>query len=158
MSPGTPTNNETIRVLFLCTGNSARSQMAEAFLRRYGRGRFVAESAGTVLSPAINPLAIEVMGHIGIAMDGQYPKTLDTLMARGSTWDYVITTCDEVKEDCPTFPGDTERIHWNFDDPAKAEGTREQRIRAFRRVRDEIKRRVQLFTELSVHHLAGTSA
>ena len=127
--------NAPIRVLFLCTGNSARSQMAEAFLRHYGGGRFAPESAGTLLSPAINPLAITVMDQISLPLAGQYPKTLDALMARGTTWDYVITTCDEVKEDCPTFPGDTERIHWNFDDPARAEGTPEQRLRAFRRVR-----------------------
>lgn len=157
MSPTTP-GNEPIRVLFLCTGNSARSQMAEAFLRHYGGDRFIAESVGTDLSLAINPLAIEAMDRISISLEGQYPKTLDTLMARRTTWDYVITTCDEVKEDCPTFPGDTERIHWNFDDPAKAEGTAEQRLNAFRRVRDEIKRRVQLFTELSVHHHASSPA
>lgn len=150
-----PNGQEPIRVLFLCIGNSARSQMAEAFLRRYGGGRFEAHSAGTELSPEINPLAIEVMNRVSLSMADQYPKTLETIMASGLTWDYVITTCDEVKEDCPTFPGDTERIHWNFDDPAKAEGTREARLQAFRRVREEIKRRVQLFIELSVHHRAG---
>ena len=155
MSAATPGGNEPIRVLFLCTGNSARSQMAEAFLRHYGGGRFDAQSAGTVLSLQINPLAIEVMEAIGIPLEGQYPKTLDSVLERDHTWDYVITTCDEVKEVCPTFPGDTERIHWSFDDPAKAEGTEGQRVRAFRRIRDEIKRRVQLFTALGVHHRAG---
>lgn len=155
MATTMPNGEEPIRVLFLCIGNSARSQMAEAFLRRYGGGRFEPHSAGTELSPEINPLAIAVMDQISLSLAGQYPKTLDTVMASGLTWDYVITTCDEVKENCPTFPGDTERIHWNFDDPARAEGTREERLRTFRRVRDEIKRRVQLFTELSVHHHAG---
>lgn len=120
-----------------------------------GGGRFVAQSAGTLLSSRINPLAIEAMEAIGSPLEGQYPKTLDTVLERGLSWDYVITTCDEVKEVCPTFPGDTERIHWNFDDPAKVEGSEEQRSRAFRRIRDEIKRRVQLFTALGVHHRAG---
>jgi arsenate reductase len=151
-------SDEPIRVLFLCIGNSARSQMAEAFLRRYRGGRFAAYSAGTELSPEINLLAIEAMRQISSSMDSQYPKTLDWVMATGITWDYVITACNEVEEDCPTFPGDTERIHWNFDDPSKAEGTHEERLRVFRRIRDEIKRRVQLFTELSVHHRAGASA
>ena len=148
---------EPIRVLFLCTGNSARSQMAEAFLRRYGGGRFAAYSAGTILSPQINPLAVEVMAQISLSLDGQYPKTLDAVLELGFDWDYVITTCDEVKEDCPTFPGDTERIHWNFDDPAKATGSREDQLRMFRRIREEIKRRVQLFTELPAHNRAGRS-
>ena len=158
MSALTDPNEAPIHVLFLCTGNSARSQMAEALLRRYGGDRFAPYSAGTVLSPQINPLAIEVMRQITLSMEGQYPKTLDSVMALGITWDYVITTCNEVKEACPTFPGDTERVHWNFDDPAKVVGTPEEQLRAFRRVRDEIKRRVQLFTELSIHHRSGASA
>jgi arsenate reductase (thioredoxin) len=151
-------SDEPIRVLFLCTGNSARSQMAEAFLRALGKGRFAPYSAGTEPAPRINPLTIEVMRQIDISLDGQRPKSLDSVLDLGIAWDYVITTCDEAAEACPTFPGDTARIHWGFRDPAKAEGTEEERLRVFRRVRDEIKRRVQLFTELNVHNRAGVRA
>jgi len=149
---------EPIRVLFLCTGNSARSQMAEAWLRELGGGRFAAESAGTHPAPRINPLTERVMGDIGISLAGQYPKTIGDIGALDRAWDYVITTCDQANEACPVFPGDTERIHWGFEDPAAVEGTEEQRLRVFRRVRDEIKRRVQLFTELKAHKRAGVRA
>lgn len=130
-------SGEPIRVLFLCTGNSARSQMAEAFLRHYGGGRFAPYSAGTAPSPEIDPLAVAAMEQIGLQMKGQHPKALDTITALGITWDYVIATRDEAKEACPTFPDDTARIRWNFEDPARAAGTREERLRVFRRVRDE---------------------
>jgi arsenate reductase len=151
-------SQEPIRVLFLCTGNSARSQMAEAWLRELGGGRFVAESAGTHPAPRINPLTERVMGDISISLAGQYPKTLADIGALDCVWDYVVTTCDQADESCPVFPGDTERIHWSFEDPAAAEGAEEQRLRVFRRVRDEIKRRVQLFVGLKAHHQAGVRA
>lgn len=140
-----------IRVLFLCTGNSARSQMAEAFLRHYGKGRFEVYSAGTAPADRVHPLAVEVMREAGLSLDGHEPKGLDTVCELAIDWDYVITTCDRANDACPTFPDDTERIHWGFQDPARAEGTPEERRRVFRRVRDEIKRRVQLFGELRVH-------
>ncbi len=138
-----------IRVLFLCTSNSARSQMAEALLRHYGGERFEVHSAGTNPRERINPLTVVVMDAIDISLAGQYPKGLDSVSAEG--WDYIITTCDQAKEACPVFPEDPEHIHWGFEDPAKVEGTEEQRLRAFRRVRDEIKRRVHLFIELPTH-------
>lgn len=89
------------------------------------------------------------MDAIDISLAGQYPKGLDSVSAEG--WDYIITICDQAKEACPVFPDDPEHIHWGFEDPAKVEGTEEQRLRAFRRVRDEIKRRVHLFIELPTH-------
>ncbi len=138
-----------IRVLFLCTSNSARSQMAEALLRHYGGERFEVHSAGTTPRERINPLTEVVMDAINISLAGQYPKGLDGVSTDG--WDYVITTCDQAKEACPVFPDDPEHIHWGFEDPAKVEGTQEERLRAFRRVRDEIKRRVYLFIELPTH-------
>lgn len=147
-----------VRVLFLCTGNSARSQMAEAWLRHLGGGRFVAASADTHPAAQINPLTVRVMAELGLALDGQYPKTLAEVGALDRAWDYAITTCDQASESCPVFPGDTARIHWGFADPAAAEGTEEQRLRVFRRVRDEIKRRVQIFVELKAHDRAGVGA
>jgi arsenate reductase len=147
-----------IRVLFLCTGNSARSQMAEAWLRELGGRHFEAHSAGTHPAPRINPLTERVMGGVSVSLAGQYPKTLDDIGALDRVWDYVITTCDQANETCPVFPGDTERIHWGFEDPAAVEGTEEQRLRVFRRVRDEIKRRVQLFIALKAHQRAGVRA
>lgn len=143
--------SEPIRVLFLCTGNSARSQMAEALLRHYGRGRFAPSSAGTAPADRVHPLAEAAMREIGLSLDGHYPKHLDALCALDIPWDYVITTCDRANDSCPTFPDDTERIHWGFQDPAAVEGSEEERLRAFRRVRDEIRRRVQLFLSLRAH-------
>jgi len=140
-----------IRVLFLCTSNSARSQMAEALLRHYGGERFAIHSAGTTPRDRINPLTVAVMDAIDISLAGQYPKGLDDVSIEG--WDYIITTCDQAQETCPVFPDDPEHIHWGFEDPAKVEGTEAERLRAFRRVRDEIKRRVQLFIELPAHRV-----
>ena len=138
-----------ICVLFLCTHNSARSQMAEAFLRRYGGNRFDSHSAGTDPAISINPLAETAMRAIDLTLAGQYPKHLDVY--RDQPWDYIITTCDDANEACPAFPDDPTHIHWGFPDPATATGSEEARLRAFRRIRDEIKRRVQLFVTLPVH-------
>lgn len=140
-----------VRVLFLCTGNSARSQMAEAFLRYYGRDRFAVASAGTEPARELHPLASLVMREVGIPLDGQYPKSLASVCELALPWDYVITTCDDANDACPTLPNDPLRIHWRFDDPARSEGTLEERKRVFRRVRDEIRRRVQLFAALRSH-------
>ena len=148
-------HEEPIRVLFLCTGNSARSQMAEALLRHYGGGRFAPASAGTDPAPRIHPLAERALGEVGIALEGQRAKSLDSVCALGIRWDYVITTCDQAADRCPTFPDDTSRIHWSFADPARAAGSEEERLRAFRRVRDEIRRRVQLFVALRAHAERG---
>jgi len=132
--------------------------MAEALLRHYGARRFIVASAGIAPAPTIAPLAHVTMRRIGISLDDHYPKTLEAVLAPGQVWDYIITTCDAAREACPSFLGDTRRIHWNFRDPAATTGDEEMRLHAFRLVRDEIKRRVQLFVALSAHRRAGVGA
>lgn len=130
------------RVLFLCTGNSCRSQMAEGALRELAGDRFTAASAGT--SPTrINPLAIRVMAEIGIDISGQRSKSVVEMM--GEPFDYVITVCDNARESCPIFPGGSTKLHWSFVDPAAAEGTVDERLQVFRRVRDEIVSNIRNF-------------
>jgi arsenate reductase (thioredoxin) len=131
---------EKARVLFLCTHNSARSQMAEGLLRDLAGDRFEAMSAGTEATH-IRPLAVRVMGEIGIDISGQESKTLDRYLHE--PFDHVITVCDDANEACPFFPGAASRLHWSFEDPSKAEGSEEERLAAFRRVRDGIGDRVQ---------------
>jgi arsenate reductase len=129
------------RVLFLCTGNSARSQMAQAFLRKYGGERFEAHSAG--LEPStLNPLTVQVMEEAGMDLSEHYAKPLTTYLGK-QHFGYLITVCSRAEEKCPIFPGMGQRLHWPFDDPAAAEGTLEQRLAVFRRVRDEIEQKVQ---------------
>jgi len=129
------------RVLFLCTGNSARSQMAEAFLRKYAGERFEIHSAG--LEPSvINPLTVQVMGEVGVDMSGHYAKPLTIYLGK-IHFGYLITVCSRADEKCPVFPGMGQRMHWPFDDPAAAEGSTEQRLDVFRRVRDEIEQKVK---------------
>lgn len=127
------------RVLFLCTGNSCRSQMAEGALRELAGDRFEAASAGT--SPTqINPMAVRVMAEIGIDVSEQRSKSVVEMM--GEQFDYVVTVCDHAREACPVFPGAARHLHWSFDDPASAEGSEEERLEVFRRVRDEIVLRI----------------
>ncbi|HZB82322.1 MAG TPA: arsenate reductase ArsC [Rubrobacteraceae bacterium] len=128
------------RVLFLCTHNSARSQMAEGLLRHFAGDRFEVYSAGTVAT-AVRPQAIEVMGEIGIDISGQESKTLKGYL--GQPFDYVITVCDTAKEACPVFPGAKRRLHWSFEDPAVAVGSEEERLKVFRSVRDKIREHLQ---------------
>jgi arsenate reductase len=135
---------EATRVLFVCTGNSCRSQMAEGLARAMGRGRICSFSAGTDPKP-LHPLAIQVMAELGIDISGQQSKSLAALA--GERFDFAITVCDRAKQQCPAIPGSPHQIHWGFDDPAEAAGTEEQRLRVFRRVRDEIRRRVRLFLD-----------
>ena len=123
------------RVLILCTGNSARSQMAEGLLRALAGDRMDIYSAGTRPS-VVNPLAIEAMRERGIDISGQRSKHLDEY--RSQPFDYVITVCDSAAESCPLFPGRAERIHWSFPDPAAAEGGEAARLAAFRTVRDAL--------------------
>ena len=132
----------TKRVLFLCTHTSARSQMAEALLRNMGGDQFDVFSAGTERT-RVQPLAIEAMREISIDISGHRSKTLDEFA--GEQFDYVITVCDRANESCPVFPGTTERIHWSFDDPTAVTGTEEQKLRAFRTVRDAILQRLRMF-------------
>ncbi len=132
--------NEKKRVLILCTGNSARSQMAEGLLRHDGGGRFEVESAGTHPS-CVRTEAIEAMREIGVDISAHRSKSVDEF--EGQEFDCVITVCDNAKENCPVFPSKTERVHWSFDDPAAAEGGDEERLAVFRRVRDEIRGRLR---------------
>ena len=130
------------RVLILCTGNSARSQMAEGLLRHDGGPAFAVESAGVEAS-FVRPQAIAVMDEIGIDISGHRSKSVAEFMSQN--FDYVITVCDNANERCPIFPGRTERIHWSFDDPATAIGDEEDQLAVFRRVRDEIRHKLRLF-------------
>ena len=128
------------RVLFLCTGNSCRSQMAEGFLRAYGGQTHDAHSAGTRPS-TVNPLAVQVMSEVGIDISGHRSKNVTEYL--GQHFPLVITVCDNAKEHCPIFPGPCIREHWPFEDPAEATGTDEERLKVFRNVRDQIAARVQ---------------
>lgn len=132
------------RVLILCTGNSARSQMAEGLLRHDAGGRFEVESAGVEAS-FVRPQAVEVMRELGIDISGQRSKHVDEFAGR--EFDYVITVCDNARERCPFFPASAERVHWSFDDPAAAQGDEAAHLAFFRRVRDEIRTRLREWTE-----------
>lgn len=127
------------RVLFLCTHNSARSQMAEGFLRAKAGDRFEVESAGTERT-SVNPLAIRAMAERGIDISGHTSKVYIGLME--VPWDYVITVCDDANERCPLFPGVQKRLHWSFPDPSRATGTDEDHLATFRRVRDQIEAQI----------------
>ena len=130
------------KVLFLCTGNSCRSQMAEGWLRHLAGDRFAAYSAG--LDPtALNPLAVEAMREIGIDISAQQSKNVTSFL--GQHFPHIITVCDRAQASCPIFPGVCFREHWSIDDPASAAGTHEERMQVFRTVRDEIGRRVRAF-------------
>jgi arsenate reductase (thioredoxin) len=130
------------KVLFLCTGNSCRSQMAEGWLRKLGGDRFEAFSAGTKPSE-VNALAIEAMAEVGIDISQHRSKLAAEFF--GQHMSYIITVCDNAKESCPIFPGTSERMHWPFEDPASFTGTEEQKLQGFRRVRDEIRDAVSQF-------------
>ena len=131
-------------VLILCTGNSARSQMAEGLLRHDAGGRFEVASAGVAPSH-VRTEAIAVMNEVGIDISTHRSKSIDEFT--GHEFDYVITVCDNANEHCPVFPGQTKRIHWSFEDPAAAPGDEPQRLSVFRRVRDEIRERLREFAE-----------
>jgi arsenate reductase len=132
----------TQRVLFLCTGNSARSQMAEAFLRKYGGNTFEPYSAG--LEPkGVNPLTVKVMNEVGIDISNQHSKSIDTYLGK-VLFQYLITVCDDADKNCPTgIPGVKNRMHWSFEDPAKFEGTEEKKLAKFREVRDLIEKGIK---------------
>ncbi|NCO40471.1 MAG: hypothetical protein COZ06_32115 [Armatimonadetes bacterium CG_4_10_14_3_um_filter_66_18] len=126
-----------MKILFLCTGNSCRSQMAEGFARHLGAEAF---SAGTEPAERVHPLAIKVMAEKGIDLSGGQPKRLDQFL--GQPLDVVITVCGNAEERCPAFPGTVRREHWPLPDPAKATGTEAEVLEFFRRVRDDVERRV----------------
>jgi arsenate reductase (thioredoxin) len=128
------------RVLFLCTHNSARSQMAEGLLRHLAADRFDAMSAGTEATH-VRPQAIEAMAELGVDVSGQESKTLERYL--DEPFDYVVTVCDDANEACPVFPGAKNRLHWSLRDPSRAEGSEEERLEVFRTVRDEIQARIE---------------
>jgi arsenate reductase (thioredoxin) len=128
------------RVLFLCTHNSARSQMAEGLLRQLAGNRFEAHSAGTEATH-VRPLAVRAMDEVGVDISGQESKTLERYLRE--PFDYVITVCDDANEACPVFPGAKSRLHWSFEDPSRAEGSEEERLAVFRSVRDRIGERIE---------------
>ena len=131
-----------LRVLILCTGNSARSQMAKGLLRHLGGTRYEVFSAGT--KPAgVNPLAIEAMREVGIDISTQRSKSVAEFA--GQEFAAVITVCDNAAEECPIFPGAPQRAHWSLPDPAAVSGTEQEKLGAFRKVREELERRIQAF-------------
>jgi len=132
------------RILVLCTGNSARSQVGEGLFRQEGRGEYAVESAGTKPSH-VRPEAIAVMKELGIDISGHRSKSVTEF--EGQSFDYVVTVCDNARDNCPLFPAGTERIHWSFEDPAAVVGNEEERLGAFRRIRDQIHARVKSFFE-----------
>ncbi|MGE4357110.1 MAG: arsenate reductase ArsC [Candidatus Omnitrophota bacterium] len=130
------------KVLFLCTGNSARSQIAEGLLRHMAKDKFEVFSAG--INPTqLNPLAIEVMAEIGVDISKQRSKSIREFLDKN--FDYVITLCDNAKQTCPVFPGNYKMIHWNIEDPAGFSGGLEDKYKLFRRIRDEIKKHIIAF-------------
>lgn len=140
-----PSDTPQIRVLFLCTHNSSRSQMAEGLLRARGGERFAVSSAGTH-PRVVHPLAIQVMREISIDIGesaGYRAKSLDEFT--GQSFDLVVTVCDEAAEECPFFPGARRQVHWGFPDPSAAAGTEDERLVVFRSVRDAIAARIETF-------------
>jgi len=135
--------SEPLRVLVLCTGNSARSQIAEALFNHRGGGRFRAESAGSRPAARVNSVAVRVLAEQGIAWEGRTPRGMDGLERQ--TWDLVITVCDHAKEVCPFFPG-ARMLHWGMPDPAEVEGDEETKLRAFRETFHALERHIAEFT------------
>ena len=132
------------RVLFLCTHNSARSQMAEGYLRAVAGDRLEPHSAGTEVT-AVRPEAIAVMDEIGVDLRSQSSKHVERYLR--DSFDWVITVCDQARETCPVLPGARATVHWSIDDPSGADGSPEERLAAFRRARDEIVARIRAFID-----------
>lgn len=147
----THTRSSPYRVLFLCTGNSARSQIAEALLNRKGHGRFRAESAGSRPAAQVNPFAIEVLGESGITWTGHKPRGLDAI--DHERWDFIITVCDKAREVCPVCTGQPILSHWGMPDPAGVEGDDEEKRHAFREALTLISRRIDLLLVLPLDKL-----
>lgn len=144
------------RVLFLCTHNSARSQMAEALLRARSQGWVEVESAGTEKT-FVRPLALRALAEIGIDASAQTSKTLDRFL--DEHFDYVITVCDAANDACPTFPNASAREHWSLPDPSKVTGSEEQQLEMYRATRDDLEIRVRrLIQQLSILHSHGVNS
>ena len=135
-----------LKVLFLCTGNSARSQIAEALLNFKGKDRIVAYSAGSEPAEAINPYAIKVMEEMGIDISGYKPKSLK--LFEDQYFDFVITLCDRARDQCPVIPSPSIHVHWGFADPKYFKGTDEEILRQLKTITNEIARRIDLFLSL----------
>jgi arsenate reductase len=139
---------EPIRVLFVCTGNSARSQIAEALLQRIGGPDFAVQSAGTQ-PRGVHPLAIRVLAEIGI--DWRGARSTSVTDFGDDSFDYVITVCDRARQSCPVFPGSYESLHWGLVDPSEIEGTEDEKLAAFRRTRLELAQRIRPFVEAALY-------
>jgi len=137
---------EIKKVLLLCTKNSVRSQMAEGLMQALGHHRFKAQSAGTAPTQ-VHPLAIQVMKEIGIDISHHTSKSLNLFL--NEEFDYIITLCDHAAMSCPTFPGQGKRLHWSIEDPGTAMGTIEEKLVVFRRIRDEIKTKIEELLKLT---------
>ncbi|MCA9762819.1 MAG: arsenate reductase ArsC [Gemmatimonadetes bacterium] len=140
-----------VRILILCTGNSARSQMAEALLRRDGAGRVEVVSAGSRPAAAVHPLAIAALAEVDIAWEGRVPRGMDGL--EHERWDVVITVCDNAREACPYFPGQPLLVHWGMPDPAEATGSAAERLQVFRVAREVLQRRISALLALPIERL-----
>ena len=138
---------EPIRVLFICTHNSARSQIAEALLGHYGGSDFLVRSAGTEAT-RVNPFAVQVLAEVGIDWSTARSKVLTKFL--DEPWDYVITVCDRARQSCPVFPGQMNSLHWGLDDPSEVEGTDQEKLEAFRRTRMEVATRLRPFIEIAL--------
>jgi thioredoxin type arsenate reductase len=146
MTGGRAVPDEPIRVLFVCTGNSARSQIAEALLERIGGGDFAVDSAGT--DPGgVNPLTLRVLAEAGIDWSTATSKSIDGFLDQ--RFDYVITVCDRARQACPVFPGSYDAFHWGLEDPAEVEGSDELKLAAFRRTYRELVQRIRPFVEVA---------
>ena len=144
-------SDRPLRLLFVCTGNSARSQIAQALLNFKGRGRFLAESAGSHPAARVHPMAIATLESHGIPFSGHPPQGIDRVI--GERWDFVITVCDRAKESCPIFPEQPVLAHWGLPDPAEAVGTEAERQRAFDDTLVSISRRLDLLLALPIDKL-----
>ncbi len=138
----------SVRVLILCTGNSARSQMAEGLLRQEAGSSCDVFSAGTKPTH-VRPEAIAVMKEAGIDISGHRSKSVEEFLGRD--FDYIITVCDNARETCPVFPAGAQRIHWSIEDPAAVVGSEEERLGAFRRARNELQGRLRAFVREQIH-------
>jgi len=142
---------DPMRVLVLCTGNSARSQIAEVLFNELGKGRIRAESAGSQPAPRVNPLAIETLREHGFVWHGHQPRSIGGL--ENEPWDFVITVCDKAKESCPIFPGQPMLAHWGMPDPAEVVGDEAARRAAFRDALLLLRRRIELMLALPLEKL-----
>lgn len=143
--------DRSLRVLFVCTGNSARSQIAQTILNRKGGGRFTAESAGSEPAARVNPMAVDALEAHGYFWTGHAPQGIESVM--GQAWDFIITVCDRAKESCPIFPGQPVIAHWGMPDPAEAAGSDTERRRAFDDALLVLSRRIDLLLALPIEKL-----